>query len=68
MENSIRYIPADTNAYFSENDSQAERRTYLQLAFIGTLFLTSWTIGALRMSDMMISSQGVSLLGTLLGM
>lgn len=51
---------------FAANETSKAR---MQLAFIGTLFATSWAIGSLRMGEVISSnSHAVSVLGTLLGM
>jgi hypothetical protein len=58
IANLSTHLPSDT----------VENRARLQLLFIGSLFVTCATVGYLRMGDLVISTQSVPLIGTLLGM
>ena len=68
MENSISNATFTANLSASLPADTAENRARLQLLFIGALFLTSATIGYLRMGELFVSTQSVPVLGTLLGM
>ena len=57
IANLSAHLPSDT----------VENRARLQLLFIGSLFVTCAAVGYLRMGDLVISTQSVPLIGTLLG-
>ncbi len=50
---------------FADNEVSKAR---LQLAFIATLFASSWAIGSVRMGEALVNTHGVSVLATLIGM
>lgn len=68
MERSINLTDVTANLSANLPADTMENRARLQLLFIGTLFVSVWTLGYLRMDDLFVSTHSVPLLGTLLGM
>ena len=68
MESSINNANLIANLSANLPEYTVENRARLQLLFIGALFVTSATIGYLRMGELFVSTQSVPVLGTLLGM
>jgi hypothetical protein len=68
MENSINNATLTANLSANLPADTEENRARRQLLFLAALFIGCATVGYLRMGDLSFSTQGVPLLGTLLGM
>ena len=68
MNNSINNAATDNNLSANLPADTVENRARMQLAFIGSLFVSCATIAYLQMGEVVVSSQGVPVIGAMLGM